>query len=110
MKKPETKFKERVLKDLQNTPYTWVEKIQQVAKRGTPDLLICMGGKFIAIELKKDEHEAPDPLQQLKLQRIEDAGGDSFVVHPGNWDIVYTHLIETHLQGKTLEPGDPHAH
>ena len=84
-KKPETVFKERVKKDLETLPYCWFVKIQQVALRGIPDYLVCLGGKFIAIELKKDAKEEPNELQKWTLNAIAHAGGISFVVHPGNW-------------------------
>jgi len=91
-KKPETKFKERVQKDLSKLPFCWNVKIQQVALRGIPDFLICLGGKFIAIELKKDEREEPNELQKWTLQSIAHAGGISFIAHPGNWYETYDTL------------------
>ncbi len=91
-KKKETAFKERAKADLGTLPHTWFEKIQQVAIRGTPDFLICIRGRFIAIELKKDAYEHPDKLQTWKLSEIEDAGGIALVAHPGNWDEIFEFL------------------
>lgn len=84
-KKPETKFKEKVLEDLHALPDTWCEKIQQTSIRGTPDILACMAGAFVALELKKDAAEQPDPLQLYKLGEILRCGGAAYVTHPGNW-------------------------
>ena len=95
-KKPETVFKERVQKDLFTMfgDSCWVEKIQQVAIRGTPDLLICICGDFIAFELKKDEDSEPDRLQTHKLMAITKAGGKAYTVHPGNWKLIKEKLLK----------------
>ena len=86
--KAETKFKEVFLRALALIPNVWCEKIQQVGKRGTPDILACVGGRFVAIELKKDAKSKPDKLQQHKLKKITGAGGVSFVASPENSETV----------------------
>lgn len=89
-KKPETKFKEtRVIPDLKKLPNCWFVKIQQLSIRGVPDYLLCVNSTFVALELKKDEKETPDRLQQYNLEGINRAGGIGIVAHPGNWDITY---------------------
>lgn len=85
VQKLETIFKEKVLADLRKIPRLWCVKVQQVAIRGTPDILCCAGGVFVAVELKKDARVDPDPLQDYTLERIKKAGGWTFVAHPGNW-------------------------
>lgn len=85
-KNPETIFKERALADLRALPKTWAEKIQQVAIHGTPDILACIGGDFVAIELKKDEKGKPSAIQQYELERITRAQGRAFVASPETWD------------------------
>lgn len=84
MKKSETKLKESVLSALHTLPNTWVTKIQQVAIRGTPDIIGCINGYFVAIELKTAKGEL-DPLQEYVLKQISEAGGIGFVVTPNNW-------------------------
>lgn len=86
--KAETKFKEVFLKAMASIPNVWCEKIQQVGKRGTPDILACVAGRFVAIELKKDAKSKPDKLQQHKLKKITGAGGVSFVASPENSETV----------------------
>lgn len=85
MKKPETKFKEKVRKDLETLENTWFVKIQQVSIRGIPDFLLCVNGGFVAIELKKDADSMRNKLQEWTLTSISHAGGMSFVAHPDNW-------------------------
>lgn len=94
MKKPETKFKEKALEDLRGIPGSWWEKIQQVALRGTPDIIGCVRGNFVAIELKKDEKAKVEDLQEHKLQAIRFAGGHAVVAYPENWNEV---LMEIRL-------------
>lgn len=91
-KKPETLFKERIRPRLKALPNSWWEKIQQVTIRGTPDILGCVSGVFVALELKMDEKAPIEPLQIHKLKRIEKAGGIALVVYPENWDEVYMQL------------------
>lgn len=93
MKNPETRLKELVQKDLKKLPNLWFSKIQQVCIRGTPDLLACVNGKFVAIELKRSSKEKPDALQELSLNRIAEAGGIGLVVNPENWQETYRALI-----------------
>ena len=105
MKKPETTFGERVDKDLRKIfgKNIWIENIQQVGKRGTPDRLICLDGDFIAMELKIDSG-APADIQLIKLIEIKKAGGKSYIVYPHTWEIIldeikaaYGYLICTPL-------------
>ena len=89
-KQPETVFKEKILPKLRELGF--FEKIQQVCISGTPDILGCIAGHFVAIELKKDKRSKPSKLQIHKLHRIYEAGGLSFVVYPENWEKVYDSL------------------
>lgn len=91
MKQPETKFKEKVLKDLRSLPETWWVKVQQVAIRGTPDILGTLGGVFVAIELKSHFQDA-DPLQRHNLDLIADAGGIAVLAYPENWEETFAYL------------------
>lgn len=83
-KKQETIFKERIYPELKALPFTWVVKVQQVTKRGTPDFILCVAGVFCAIELKKSSKEAPDALQEYNLDLIGKCGGLSIVMYPEN--------------------------
>lgn len=89
---PETRFKNKVRRDLEELERTWICKIQQVAKRGDPDFILCVNGQFVALELKKDGKEKPDPLQYHKLEKIIIAGGLAYVAHPQNWKKIYETL------------------
>lgn len=105
-KKAETTFKEIVLKDLKALPNGYFEKIQQVGKRGTPDIMGCLNGYCVILELKKDVKSKPDKLQQHKLKNYEKASALVFVPCPENWDEIYKRLIiistEGHENGKNI--------
>jgi hypothetical protein len=93
-KNPETKFKEKVIKDLRTLKPIWFSKIQQVAIRGIPDILLCIRGNFIAIELKVDAELTE--LQHYNLVNIQKAGGWSYDVTPKNWKQIFQKLKEIH--------------
>lgn len=92
VRQPEGLFKDRVLADIRSLPHAWAEKIQQVNLCGTPDILACINGYFVALELKKDAKVKPDQLQIYELKRIIKSGGRSYVAYPENWDTVFEQL------------------
>ena len=97
MKKPETKFKERIYPLLKRLPNTWVRKIQQVAIRGIPDFLMCVNGHFVALELKVDGRL--ERLQGWNIGKIMNAKGTAIVVTPTNWEEVYERLQKMAKEG-----------
>ena len=107
-KKDETKFKEKFRPRLDAIPGSWWVKVQQVCIRGMPDFLGCIYGRFVAIELKKDERH-PDKLQSYTMDRIAQAGGITYTACPENADEIIAHLtiVSTHLRpGRCLASED----
>ena len=45
-------------------------------RRGVSDITCCIGGKFVAIELK-DDKGTPSPQQLRYLEKVEESGGVS---------------------------------
>lgn len=70
------------LKKLKNCDYT---SVQQLSRSGDPDIYACIGGVFVALELKASEKSRLRPLQAWKLEKIKSAGGLAMVVTPENW-------------------------
>jgi hypothetical protein len=103
-KKPETYFKEKVLLGLRALPNTWAEKIQQRSIRGTPDILACVRGLFVAMELKATDQDVPDGLQVHKLNLIKRASGLALVVTPSIWPSVYQILADLAHGRRSLLP------
>lgn len=50
-------------------------------KSGIPDIVCCVDGSFIGIEVKADKTKKPTMLQQRCGQQIEAAGGTWLVVY-----------------------------
>ena len=51
-----------------------------VADSGTPDLLVCWRGRFIALEVKREGMKATK-LQRQRIETIHGAGGTATTVH-----------------------------
>jgi hypothetical protein len=86
--KPESIFQKRVLRDLKQLPHSWILKTQEKTRRGVPDILMCLAGRFIAIELKASEKATVSPLQAYEIALIDHAGGQSYIAYPENWNFV----------------------
>ncbi len=57
----------------------WAIVTIQSSKRGTPDILGCIDGRFIAIEVKAPgKLNTLKPIQTFQLNAINDAGGIAF--------------------------------
>lgn len=91
-KKPETIFKEKFRKKLELIPASWWVKVSLPSILGIPDLIGCINGKFIAIELKKSEKEAPSEIQKYHLKVISDCGGYACVAYPKNAESILEDL------------------
>lgn len=85
-KKPETLFKERLQPLLNAIPKSWWFKTQQLSTLGIPDIVGCVDGTFVALELKRDLKESlkKHSLQRHVLGLISKAGGFSAIVYPEN--------------------------
>lgn len=87
-KKPETLFRNKVVKYIKQLPNTFVMSVQQRALRGHPDLVCCINSIFVALELKASEKAPVSALQNFFLDRISEAGGLAWVVFPENWSAI----------------------
>lgn len=52
---------------------------------GTPDILTCVNGYFLAIEVKA-QNGKPSELQLVKIDEIRKAGGFAYVAYPSGWN------------------------
>lgn len=52
---------------------------------GVPDLLACIGGRFVGIEVKADDGE-PSELQLWTIRQIRKAGGHAVVLFPSAFE------------------------
>lgn len=60
-------------------------------KRGIPDILACVNGHFVGIEVKA-QRGRPSDLQILNVRRIREAGGIAFVLYPSGFE-KFKHFI-----------------
>ena len=88
---PERRFRNKIMPELREIPNSWWESIQQIAIRGTPDILGCVNGSFVALELKA-EGGHPSKLQELKISKINKAGGYARIVYPDTFETIYKEL------------------
>lgn len=60
----------------------YVTKIVLATKNGTPDLICCVNGKYLALEIKKDNKavKRAEELQKFNIRKIQKAGGEAFIV------------------------------
>lgn len=60
----------------------WYMKVHGSAfqKAGVPDLIACIGGRFVGIEVKQPGGRV-SPLQKLNIEEIQRSGGVAFVAY-----------------------------
>lgn len=90
--KPETKFRAKIRPKLDGLPNSWFESISQRSICGTPDIIGCVSGVFVGLELKSSKRSSITAMQAHKLKKIVDAGGHAYIVCPENWEEVYFKL------------------
>lgn len=56
----------------------------EFTKSGVPDILACVYGRFVAVEVKA-EHGKASELQKYNLRQIESAGGFAWLLYPKQW-------------------------
>ena len=72
------KLQSKILKYLNAQPCVWAIKVEVANQRGCPDILCCVHGQFIAIEVKAGRDRV-SAIQTEQLRRIYLAGGTTFV-------------------------------
>ena len=55
------------------------------SKVGTPDIIACVNGQFVAVEVKA-ENGKPSELQLYHLDEIWKAGGLAFLLYPKDFE------------------------
>lgn len=57
----------------------------EYTKSGIPDILACVNGCFVGVEVKAPNGKASE-LQLYNLRKIHEAGGYAFLLYPKQWD------------------------
>lgn len=65
----------------------------RMTKTGIPDILACINGYFVAIEVKA-EHGRPSELQKHHVKKINESGGYAIILYPQDY-IFFQDLINS---------------
>ena len=74
-------------KKMKVPPVGWYYKVWGggMQKAGIPDIIACVNGVFVAIEVKSASGK-PSDLQKLNIKRINEAGGVALVLYPAGFE------------------------
>ena len=104
-KTPEAKVKEKVVAKLKELKaYYFFPATGGYGKSGVPDIVCCLGGKFVGIECKAGNNKTTN------LNQIGEAGGVALVVNEANMDDAFTYLSGIGLVWIAPEPFNPTAY
>lgn len=82
---PEGKVKQKVVNILKfHGAWFCSPATRGMGRSGIPDILCCLKGVFIGIEVKRDAKHLPTKLQEHELWKIQQSGGWGVVIHAGN--------------------------
>lgn len=83
----EEKFFENKIKTYLEDCRCWYVKFfaNRMTRIGVPDILACVNGFFVAIEVKAT-HGKPSDLQLWNRDEIRKSGGISIVLYPEQWN------------------------
>lgn len=100
---PEKTFENKV-KDFIEEQGGWQVKYfaNRMTKKGIPDVLACINGFFIALEIKA-QHGIPSELQIHQCKEIRASGGFAFIVYPSGFDTLKNFIYNLKREIFTLE-------
>lgn len=77
----ESEITKSILKYLKTLPrcFFWKEHGGIYGTSGIPDIIVCIDGRFIALEVKTQKGKTT-PLQNATIRKIRSSGGFAFVV------------------------------
>lgn len=77
----ESDITKSILKYLKTLPrcFFWKEHGGIYGTSGIPDIIVCIDGRFIALEVKTQKGKTT-PLQNTAIRKIHSSGGFAFVV------------------------------
>ena len=93
---PEKRIKDKVVAQLKALgAYYFYPVTGGFGASGVPDIIVCYKGRFFGLECKANGNK-PTKLQQLNIDKINDAGGIALVIDETNMNEVKTILENTH--------------
>ena len=84
----EKTFQTKLIKLIEkNNGYVVKFNASAISKIGVPYLLACINGKFVGLEVKK-ENGKPSEIQLWNIEQIKKSGGIAMVVKPSDYENV----------------------
>lgn len=90
----EKNFENKIRKFIDTIPNAWHYKHWGggFGKAGIPDIMGCINGRLIALEVKASDGK-PSPLQARCINQITCAGGYAAIVYPEEFDELKENLL-----------------
>jgi len=87
----EARLQKWILKTLRSKGF-YAVVISPPVEVGTPDILSCINGQFVGIEVKIGKNEATK-IQEHRIKQIKEANGHGIVIRGREelWDFLYLH-------------------
>lgn len=91
----EKKFENKIKNFISTLPHSWHYKHHATGfgRAGIPDIIACINGRFVAIEVKASKGKA-SPLQERNIKLINEAGGYGCIVKPDDFEELQSILIK----------------
>jgi len=90
----EQKVQTKIIKHLEGMG-AYIIKVMVASKAGVPDIICCIQGRFVGIEVKKpDKKKNTSKLQDIHIRKIAEAGGIAGVA----WDLDSLEVILDELE------------
>lgn len=114
---PEGKVKDaikKMLKSYGERVYYFMPAMGSFGRSGVADIIVCVEGLFLAVEVKADARKnPPTPLQRKNLEEVRAAGGASFVIDANDLDFLQGFIdgmIEQRRETQKIVAGLMRAH
>lgn len=91
----EKEFENQIKKFLSSLPKCWFYKNWSgpYSKLGIPDIIACINGNFVALEVKAENGRASE-LQKRNIRLINECKGQAYIVYPKDFEELKERLIE----------------
>ena len=96
----EKNFENKIKKELKNRGAWFVKFFANACTpAGIPDILCCIEGRFVAIEVKGGSSYGLTELQKYNLEKLAENGALALCVYPTGWDELLTLLDNAKYEG-----------
>lgn len=83
---PEKRFENKIKKELRALGVWYVKYFGcDMSTAGVPDLLCCVNGHFVALEIKAEKGRLSE-IQKYQIDKIKNAGGVAMAVYPDDFE------------------------